>query len=257
MGVSVQRHGTLCQWLIQSLNIATGNLDRVGGSLVTLPAADLVHQASSRSEGFGRWAGRASGLPEALGELPSATLADEILFDGPERVRALVPAAANPVLSAPNGGRLDQALASLDFMAAIDFYINETTRHAHLILPPTPALQHDHYDLIFNVFAVRNVARYNAPVLAKAKDGLDDWEILLRAGEKLAARLGQPARPIPAPRHAFDLLAGKGTLAARPRGFGSRAPRYGSWRSSTSRSQEGLPRPISGSKPRRLSSCLR
>ena len=197
MGVSVQRHGTLCQWLIQLLNIATGNLDRPGGALVTLPAADLVN---SRPQGFGRWTGRASGLPEALGELPAATLADEILFDGPERVRALVTAAANPVLSAPNGGRLDQALASLDFMAAIDFYINETTRHAHLILPPTPALQRDHYDLIFNAFAVRNIARYNAPVLPKPKDGLDDWEILARAGEKLAARLGQAARPIPAPR---------------------------------------------------------
>jgi anaerobic selenocysteine-containing dehydrogenase len=165
MGVSVQENGALCQWLIQLLNIATGNLDRAGGSLVTRPAVDLV--ANSKASGQGRWASRVSGKLEALSELPASVLAEEILTPGAGQVRALISVAGNPVLSTPNGRQLDQALAALDFMVSIDFYINESNRHAHIILPPTSPLEHDHYDLSFNLLAVRNVARYNAPLFPR------------------------------------------------------------------------------------------
>jgi anaerobic selenocysteine-containing dehydrogenase len=202
MGVSAQEHGTLCHWLIQLLNIATGNLDRVGGSLVTRPAVDLV--AATKPNGQGRWASRVSGKAEALGELPASALAEEISAPGGGQVRALVTVAGNPVLSTPNGRQLDDALATLDFMASLDFYINETTRHAHIILPPTAPLEHDHYDLTFNLFAVRNVARYSAPVLPKPQDALHDWEILQRLSVALAGRLGTELRPAPEPRQILD-----------------------------------------------------
>src|SRR5690606_15961047 len=130
------------------------------------------------------------------GELPVAALAEEILTPGEGQIRALVTGAGNPVLSTPNGQQLEQALAGLEFMVSIDPYINETTRFANVILPPTSPLEHDHYDLVFHAFAVRNTAKYNPPIFPKPAGSLHDWEIFVALGERVAQRLEQ--KPLPA-----------------------------------------------------------
>ncbi len=203
MGVSTQAFGTLCQWLGQLINLVTGNLDRVGGALCTSPALDLV--ASTSGGHFGRWRSRVSGLPEYGGELPVAALAEEILGEGEGQVRALVTVAGNPVLSTPNGRRLEQALDGLEFMLSIDLYINETTRYADLILPPTAPLEHDHYDTTFNVFAVRNVTRFNEAVLPRPEGALHDWEIFVGLARAFAARNGLELKPTLEPQQMIDL----------------------------------------------------
>jgi len=205
MGVSTQVHGSLCQWLIQLINIATGNLDRVGGALVTKPAFDIVGAPGSRPGSYGRWTSRVGGRAEVLGELPVAALAEEMLTPGTGRIRALITLAGNPVLSTPNGRQVEQGLAGLDFMLSVDPYLNETTRHADLILPPTSALERDHYDMTFNLFAVRNVARWNPPILPKPDGALDDWEILEGLGKALAAALGQEPKRLPKPARMLDV----------------------------------------------------
>lgn len=203
MGVSTQAFGTLCQWLVQLINLVTGNLDRVGGALCTSPALDLV--ASTSGGHFGRWRSRVSGLPEYGGELPVAALAEEILGEGEGQVRALVTVAGNPVLSTPNGRRLEQALDGLEFMLSIDLYINETTRYADLILPPTAPLEHDHYDTTFNVFAVRNVTRFNEAVLPRPEGALHDWEIFVGLARAFTARNGLELKPTLEPQQMIDL----------------------------------------------------
>lgn len=205
MGVSTQARGTLCQWLIQLLNIATGNLDREGGAMFTRPAVDLVDNPTSKPGSFGRWKSRVRGLPEFGGELPVAALAEEILTPGDGQVRALITVAGNPVLSTPNGRQLDRALDSLNFMVSIDFYLNETTRHADLILPPTCTLEHDHYDLIFHAFAVRNTARYSEALFERGPDQRHDWEIFEALGDRIATRLGAKRAPHPRPEQVIDM----------------------------------------------------
>lgn len=202
MGVSTQAFGTLCQWLVQSINLVTGNLDRVGGALCTEPAVDLV--ASTSGGHFNRWQSRVSGLPEYGGELPVSALAEEMLTEGEGQIRALVTVAGNPVLSTPNGRKMEQALDGLEFMLSVDFYINETTRYADLILPPTAPLEHDHYDTTFNVFAVRNVTRFNEPVLHKPAGALHDWEIFVGLARAFAARVGAELKPTMAPDQMID-----------------------------------------------------
>lgn len=203
MGVSTQAFGTLCQWLVQLINLVTGNLDRVGGALCTMPAVDLV--ASTSGGHFNRWQSRVSGLPEYGGELPVSALAEEMLTPGEGQIRALVTVAGNPVLSTPNGRQLEQALQGLDFMLSVDFYINETTRYADLILPPTAPLEHDHYDTTFNVFAVRNVTRFNEAILAKPEGALHDWEIFVGLAQAFAARNGLELKPTLAPEQMIDM----------------------------------------------------
>ena len=184
IGLSVQSFGTLCQWAVNVLNLLTGHLDQEGGAMFTQPAADLV--AAGRARGsFGRWKSRVRGLPEFAGELPVAALAEEIATPGEGRIRALVTAAGNPVLSTPGGRLLDAALAGLDFMVSVDLYLNETTRHADLILPPTPPLEREHYDLIFHLLAVRNTARYSPALFEPEPEARHDWQIF----EELARRL--------------------------------------------------------------------
>ncbi len=183
LGVSTQAFGGLCQWLVNVLNIVTGNLDRPGGAMFTRPAVDLV--ANTGPGRLGKYASRVRGLPAYGGELPVAVLAEEILTGGEGQIRALLTIAGNPVLSTPNGVQLERALESLDFMVAVDFYLNETTRHAHIILPPTSALEHDHYDLVFNLLAVRNVARYSAALFDPSPDARHDWQILAELHRRL------------------------------------------------------------------------
>jgi anaerobic selenocysteine-containing dehydrogenase len=181
IGVSTQEFGGVCQWLINVLNTVTGNLDRPGGAMFTLPAFDPITAPEGLAPrgSFARWHSRVRKLPEFAGELPVAALAEEILTEGPGQIKALVTSAGNPVLSTPNGRELDRALASLEFMTAIDFYINETTRHAHVILPPTSSLERGHYDLAFHLLAVRNTTKFSPAFLAPGDDTRHDWEILL------------------------------------------------------------------------------
>ena len=190
VGVSMQEFGGVATWLITALNVVCGRVDAEGGAMFTTPAVDLVRDDQrGRTVRFGRWTSRVRGLPEFAGELPVATLADEIETPGTGQVRALVTHAGNPVLSTPNGARLDRAIAGLDFFVAIDFYRNETTRHAHLILPPTTPLEREHYDLAFHMLAVRDTAKYSAPVFARDRAARHDWEILAA----LTAGLGETA----------------------------------------------------------------
>ncbi|MBP6626372.1 MAG: molybdopterin-dependent oxidoreductase, partial [Arenimonas sp.] len=203
MGVSTQAWGTLCQWLIQLVNLVTGNLDRVGGALVNEPAVPLTGPGTSPGQ-RDRWRSRVSGLPEFAGELPVAVLAEEIRTPGEGRVRALVTSAGNPVLSTPDGRGLDAALASLDYMVSMDIYVNETTRHANLILPPASPLTQPHYDVHFNAFAVRRVAKLSLPLRERGADERADWEIINALGASYAQAAGKPWRPLPAP---LDLLA--------------------------------------------------
>ncbi len=194
MGTTTQAFGTLNQWLIYLVNIATGNLDRVGGALVTTPLMPLTG-AGTRPGGYARWRSRVRKLPESNGELPVAALAEEILTEGPGQIHALFTLAGNPVLSTPNGRQVDTALAQLDFMFSIDIFINETTRHANIVLPPTSALNHDHYDASFNAFGVRNVTRLNQAIWQRAEDERYDWEIFSGICTLLAAKLHREYHP--------------------------------------------------------------
>ena len=203
MGVSTQAFGTLCHWLVQLINLVTGNLDRVGGALCTTPAVDLV--ASTGGGHFNRWQSRVSGRPEYGGELSVSALAEEMLTDGEGQIRALITVAGNPVLSTPNGRQLEQALDGLEFMVSVDLYINETTRYADLILPSTSALENDHYDTTFNMFAVRNVTRFNRAILPKPAGALHDWEIFVGLAEAFAAHTGIALKPTLSPAQMIDL----------------------------------------------------
>ncbi|HKY44481.1 MAG TPA: molybdopterin-dependent oxidoreductase [Pyrinomonadaceae bacterium] len=181
IGVSTQEFGGVCQWLIYVLNIVTGNLDRPGGAMFSLPAFDVVSAPQSLAPrgSFARRHSRVRNLPEFAGEFPVATLAEEILTEGDGQIKALVTYAGNPVLSTPNGRELDRALESLEFMVSIDIYINETTRHANIILPPTSPLERDHYDIAFHVLAVRNTTKFSPALFQPEANTRHDWQILL------------------------------------------------------------------------------
>lgn len=177
-------HGTLASWLVDVLNILTGNLDRPGGALFPQAATDRTPRPAGPSHGFalGRWYSRVSRHPEAKGELPISALAEEIdtaTSEG-EPIRALIAVAANPVLSVPDGNRLDKALDSLDFMVSVDPYLNETSRHADVVLPPPPPSQSPHHDFAFNTLAVRNQVRYNRPAVPLEPGRMAETEILAR-----------------------------------------------------------------------------
>jgi anaerobic selenocysteine-containing dehydrogenase len=191
VGLSTQRFGSVCQWALNCLNILTGNLDREGGMLFPEPAVDFVTRRLVGRGHFDRYRSRVRNAPEYGGELPVSVFAEEIETPGQGQIRAVLTIAGNPVLSTPDGKRLGKALETLDFMAAVDIYLNETTRHADVILPPTTALERDHYDVIFHGLAVRNTARFTPAVLPKPADARHDWEIFRDLVLRIQARLAQ------------------------------------------------------------------
>ena len=209
MGLSTQAHGSLCQWLVQLLNLYTGNLDRAGGMLPNEPVIPVTGPGTSAGR-RDRWRSRVRGLPEFAGELPVAALAEEIATPGAGQVRGLMTCAGNPVLSTPAGAALDRLLAGLDYYVAIDIYVNETTRHANLILPPASPLTQYHYDVVFSGFAVRRVARLSVPVQTQADDERADWQIVNGIGTSHAAATGKTWQPLPAPRELIALGLARG-----------------------------------------------
>jgi anaerobic selenocysteine-containing dehydrogenase len=190
IGTCTQEFGTLASWLVDVLNVLTGNLDREGGAMFPLAAAGQRNSSGTSGTGkgarIGRWHSRVRGLPETYGELPVSCLAEEIETPGEGQVRALVTVAGNPVVSTPNSERLETAIEGLDFMLAVDIYVNETTRHADVVLPGPEPLEKSHYDLALYQLAVRNVANYSPRVFEPS--GPPEWEIFVRLAGVLAGQ---------------------------------------------------------------------
>jgi anaerobic selenocysteine-containing dehydrogenase len=183
MGVSVQTYGTICQWLINVLNIITGNLDSAGGHMFPKPAVHIRRGKNRKMEP--RWYSRVSKKPEFMGELPTSVLTEEIATEGNGKVRGFVVSAGNPVVSSPNGQKLAKTLESLDFMVSIDININETSQYADIILPPATGLETDHYDLAFYNLSVQNTAKYS-PALYEPEDNTQyDWQIFKALGKRI------------------------------------------------------------------------
>ncbi|HET8730238.1 MAG TPA: molybdopterin oxidoreductase family protein [Moraxellaceae bacterium] len=188
IGTCVQEFGGLASWLLHAINVITGNLDHEGGMMFASPPFNAL-ELGPKGE-FGKHRTRVRGLPSFGGEYPASALAEEILTPGKGQIRLLATHAGNPVLSTPNGRQLDEALGQLDFMFSIDIYINETTRHAHIILPPTSALERSHMDLAFAPVSVRNFAKWSPAMVTAPDDSRHDWQILL----ELSNRLGETGR---------------------------------------------------------------
>ena len=184
IGTCTQEYGTLASWLVDVLNVLTGHLDVPGGAMFAKAAAFAANTVGRPGVGkgivTGRHRARVSGAPEVFGELPITCLAEEIETAGAGQVRALITVASNPVLSSPNGPRLAQALESLDFMLSLDIYLNETTRHADVILPGLSPLEEMHFDMAFPQLSWRNQARYSPPVLPRPAGQPEEWQTLLK-----------------------------------------------------------------------------
>ena len=185
IGVSTQQFGTLTQWLITVLNIVTGNLDVPGGTMFSKPALEVLNAGKPGKKGFADRFSRIRKLPDFNGEFPVATLAEEITSRGDGKVRALVTSAGNPVLSTPNGDQLDAALDGLDYMVSIDIYLNETTRHADIILPPLSHLERPHYDVVFQALAIRNGAKFSQPLFKASREQRSDLQIFTELGWRM------------------------------------------------------------------------
>ena len=234
IGVNAVEFGTLNAWLIDALNVLTGNIDRRGGAMFTLPAVGsaTTRGQAGKGKGFsiGRGHSRVSNKPEAMGEYPVAILAEEITTPGDGQIRGFVCLSGNPVLSTPHSKQLDDALSQLEFMVSVDIYLNETSRHADVILPAPSALQKEHYDLSLYTFAVRNVANFSDRVLPLEDGQPDEWEILAKLGgilqglgpdvsvdaiddamlrQAIGAAVGSPGSPVSGrdPEEIFELLS--------------------------------------------------
>ncbi len=208
LGTTTQIFGTATSWLVDVVNVLAGNLDRPGGVMFTRPAIGSATTRGKPREGretrLGRRSSRVSNLPETMGELPVVCMAEEIDTPGPGQIRGMVCVAGNPVLSTPDSARLNAALAGLEAMVAVDIYLNETTRHADVILPVPDALAKGHYDLALLQLAIRNVANYSPPLLPLDAGQPDEWEVLARLAMVLSGQGdGDPAA---VDQLAFDTL---------------------------------------------------
>jgi anaerobic selenocysteine-containing dehydrogenase len=220
MGLSTQGFGSICQWAINLLNLVSGNFDRVGGVLFPEPAIDAAKNGLLGAGHFDVWRSRVRDMPEFGGELPVSCFREEIDTPGEGQIKAVLTLAGNPVLSTPDGRRLSESFAGLDFMASVDIYLNETTRHADVILPPTTALERDHYDLVFHMLSVRNTARFTPAVFEKEKGAMHDWEIFqqiairtnakINAKKPLVARISERVRMSMSPTLMVTLLLALG-----------------------------------------------
>jgi anaerobic selenocysteine-containing dehydrogenase len=191
IGLCTQQFGTVASWLVDVINILTGRLDARGGAMFPRPATAHNDPAAAPPElGYNRWQSKARGFPEYMGMLPASLMAEEMELRGEHQVRALLMVAGNPVLSVPNGKRIHAAMKNLDFIVAFDFYINETTSQADIIIPSTTQLEHSNYDFLFSATCVRNFAQYSPQIFEAPQGALEQWEII----NEVTARMNGMAR---------------------------------------------------------------
>ncbi|OBF76006.1 molybdopterin dinucleotide-binding protein [Mycobacterium sp. 852002-51613_SCH5001154] len=184
IGLCNQEFGSLASWLVDVINILTGHFDVPGGAMFPKPAAwSITTQPLPGLEGglpeFGRWRTRVRGAKEVLGQAPVSCMAEEIATPGEGQLKALITVAGNPVLSTPGGDKLDEVLPMLEAMISVDLWLNETTRHADVILPGLSPLEQPHHDDLILLFAIHSIANYSAPVFDPG-DRPHEWEILIR-----------------------------------------------------------------------------
>ncbi|MBT5864211.1 MAG: molybdopterin-dependent oxidoreductase [Ilumatobacter sp.] len=225
IGTTTTEFGSTATWLIDALNILTGNLDRPGGAMFAMPVAGGATTRGKRGSGrgfaIGRGATRVSGHPEVMGEYPVGALAEEITTPGEGQLRAMITVGGNPLRSNPNSELLAEAFDDLEFMVSVDLYLNETTRHADVILPSPSQLQRSHYDLLLLQFGVRNVANYSEPVLPL--DGQpDEWEVISKL-TLVAQGMGVDADPASADDRAIDAMV-RGAVRSEHSGLHGRDP---------------------------------
>ena len=219
VGVCQQRTGSVTHWLVNVLNIVTGNMDSPGGAMFPSPPVDLIRllEIGTGKPHWGRHRQRVSGLPEFADELPVAGLADEIATPGAGQVRGMLLFAGNPVLSAPGGARLDAAMEQLEWCVAVDMYVTETTRHADVILPPLAHLERSDIDIVFPALSVRNQMRYNPAALPAQAEGRDDWQILIglaaHVGRGVKGRVVNALMRLAGPRYTFERVVNVAMLA--------------------------------------------
>ena len=196
LGTCVQEFGTLASWGVDLINILTGNLDRPGGVMFPSAAAPVTALGGSRPFQFGRWKSRVSGQPEVGGMIPSSTMAEEMLTPGEGQVRAMILLMTNPLRSAANSRQLEAAFSGLEFMVAIDFYLNETTRHADFILPTPSSVEQPNYEFGLYHLSVRNVAKWSFTAVPPPADSRPSWEVMLQIGASLIGMGAQSTREI-------------------------------------------------------------
>lgn len=254
VGVCQQETGTLTHWLINALNVVTANFDRVGGAMFPKPPVDALSLldllVGSRHERWEREPQRVSGLPGWLDELPVAGLADEMLTPGEGQVRGMLVYAGNPVLSAPGGAQLDEAMAQLECFVAVDMYVTETSRHAHVILPPVSQLERSDVDVVFPLVGARNFIRHNPAALPAPEDGRTDWQILMALAARLGGALGAVADRFATPERLVDL-----GLRTGPYGALRHGPRRGLTMAKVKRARHGVD--LGPLQPGRLPGALR
>ncbi|MES2492044.1 MAG: molybdopterin-dependent oxidoreductase [Pseudomonadota bacterium] len=182
IGSAMQRFGSLTNWLINAINVLTGNLDRPGGAMFPQGVFEGVIMSDRCRDGqlpYDRWKSRVSGFPEMAGQFPAALMVEEMETPGEGQIRALVTMGANPAISSPNGGgRFSRAIANLDFVLSFDIFINETTRHADVILPSPPHLSHSDFMVFFTFLTVRDYIKYAPAIFEPPAGSLHDSEII-------------------------------------------------------------------------------
>ncbi|MBP9033480.1 MAG: molybdopterin-dependent oxidoreductase, partial [Pseudomonadales bacterium] len=246
IGLCTQEFGTLASWLVDVVNLLRGRLDAEGGAMFPRPATGQGEDSDSVGQLLrGRWHSKVRGFPEYMSMLPATLMAEELAWDGPDRVRALITVAGNPVLSVPNGDRLREAMDGLEFVVALDIYINETTSRADVILPSAVQLEHSNYDFLFQSTTVRNFARYSPRVLVPEPGVREQWQLMLEVcgrvnglaleqldtmifeglAERLAAatgvaavRIRELAGPEPGPERLLDMMLRAGPCGDRFQG---------------------------------------
>jgi anaerobic selenocysteine-containing dehydrogenase len=182
IGLCTQEFGTLASWLTDVIAILTGHFDTPGGLMFANPVAPFMEIFPIRPFSAGSFHSRVRGAPEVLGEVPAACLAEEIDTPGEGQLKGLITLGCNPVVSAPDSDRLDAALPLLEGMISIDLYRNETTRHADVVFPATPAFEQPYSDVWSWIYALRSGIKYNEPLLPSPPDWVPEWQILLRLG---------------------------------------------------------------------------
>lgn len=178
VGVQTSQNTTLTEWSIQALNAVTGNVDRRGGvyfnpGVIDVPA--LIEKFTKRRNPA---PSRVGGFPQIFGGPPASVLAEDVLSDDAERIRALIVVAGNPVITFPNTPRMEAALRRLELLVCIDLYRSDTGSFAHYNLPAATLYEKGSFHFLTATFEQTPYAEWKPKVVEPRGEARSEWEIV-------------------------------------------------------------------------------
>ncbi len=182
LGILMGRHSTLNSYLELILLTLTGRIGTQGGNVFLghlMPMGSHTPEEDPRT-----WRTVITNIPLIMGVFPPNVMPEEIDNDHPQRIRALIVSASNPLRSYADTRAYEKAFSKLDLLVTVEVAMSETAVLSHYVLPARSG-----YEKWDGTFFQWNYPDYyfdmRRPVIQEDGEQVEEADVYIELAERL------------------------------------------------------------------------